>query len=254
MVLSMAGYKSAQELGAIETLEKVGIPTVVVDFRDHPLKTTGPSVEILGQIMGREDRAREFVDFYDEQIEMVRSRVAGLEPQPVTFLYRAAGLSECCATFGRSNLGELIELAGGQNLGTQFLSGESGSLAEEQIFASDPNLIVATGANWTNSPNKVPGVGFVNMGYQADEDQARTQLQALTQQPGWGSLTAVRSGNVHALWHQFYGSPYNFVAAIQLAKWQHPEAFADVDPSQIYADFHERFLPVPFSGTFWVSM
>jgi iron complex transport system substrate-binding protein len=92
------------------------------------------------------------------------------------------------------------------------------------------------------------------MGYQADEDQARTQLQALTQQPGWGSLTAVRSGNVHALWHQFYGSPYNFVAAIQLAKWQHPEAFADVDPSQIYADFHERFLPVPFSGTFWVSM
>jgi iron complex transport system substrate-binding protein len=254
IVLSMSGYQNAQEIGAIETMEKVGIPTVVVDFRDHPLETTGPSVEILGQIMGREDRAREFVEFYDSQIEMVRSRVAGLEPKPVTFLYRAAGLLECCGTFGRSNLGELIELAGGQNLGAQFLTGESGTLAEEQVFASDPDLIVLTGSNWTNSPNKTPGVGYVSMGYQADPEQSRAQLRAITEQPGWSSLGAVRTGQVHALWHQFYGSPYNFLAAIQLAKWQHPQALADVDPTQIYRDFHERFLPVPFSGTFWVTL
>jgi iron complex transport system substrate-binding protein len=254
IVLSMSGYQNAQEIGAIETMEKVGIPTVVVDFRDHPLETTGPSVEILGQIMGREDRAREFVEFYDTQIELVRSRVAGLEPKPVTFLYRAAGLSECCGTFARSNLGELIELAGGHNLGTQFLTSESGTLAEEQVFASDPDLIVLTGSNWTNSPNKAPGVGFVSMGYQADPEQSRAQLRAITEQPGWSSLGAVRTGQVHALWHQFYGSPYNFLAAIQLAKWQHPQALADVDPTQIYRDFHERFLPVPFSGTFWVTL
>ena len=194
----MSGYQNAQEIGAIETMEKVGIPTVVVDFRDHPLETTGSSVEILGQIMGREDRAREFVEFYDTQIELVRSRVAGLEPRPVTFLYRAAGLLECCGTLGRSNLGELIELAGGQNLGTQFLAGESGTLAEEQVFASDPDLIVLTGSNWTNSPNKAPGVGYVSMGYQADPEQSRAQLRAITEQPGWSSLGAVRTGQVHA--------------------------------------------------------
>lgn len=254
IVLTKSAYKNAQEIGAIETMEKVGIPTVVVDFRDHPLETTVPSVKILGEIMGQQERAQEFAAFYDQQIEMVRSRVAGLEPKPVTFLYRAAGLSECCATFGRSNLGELIELAGGQNLGTQFLTGESGTLAEEQIFASNPNRVVVTGANWSQSPTKAPGVGFVSMGYQADPAQAQQQLRALTEQPGWESLTAVKEGQVHAVWHQFYGSPYNFVAAVQLAKWQHPEAFADVDPTQIYREFHEQFLPVPFSGTFWVTM
>lgn len=254
IVLSLSGYKSAQEIGAIETMEKVGIPTVVVDFRDHPLATTGPSVEILGKIMGREGEAREFVTFYDEQIAMVRDRVAALEPKPVTFLYRAAGLLECCGTFGRSNLGELIELAGGQNLGTQFLTGESGTLAEEQVFASDPDLIVVTGSNWTHSPSKVPGVGYVSMGYQADPAHSREQLRALTAQPGWSSLKAVRTGQVHGLWHQFYGSPYNVLAAIQFAKWQHPQAFADVDPTQVYREFHERFLPVPYTGTFWVTM
>lgn len=254
IVLTKSAYQNAEEIGAVETMAKVGVPTVVVDFRDHPLETTGPSVEILGKLMGQEGRAAEFVEFYDEQIDMVRTRVASAEATPVTFLYRAAGLSECCATFGRSNLGELIELGGGQNLGTEFLDGESGTLAEEQIFASDPELIVVTGANWSKSANKAPGVGFVSMGYQADPDEARAQLRALTEQPGWSSLTAVRQGQVHGLWHQFYGSPYNFVAAIQLAKWQHPEAFADVDPTQVYRAFHARFLPVSYSGTFWVTM
>lgn len=254
IVLSKSAYKNAQEIGAVETMEKVGIPTVVVDFRDHPLETTVPSVKILGEITGTQERAQEFAEFYDEQIKLVRNRVAGREPRPVTFLYRAAGLSECCATFGRSNLGEIIELAGGQNLGTQFLPGESGTLAEEQILASNPNQIVVTGANWSLSPNKAPGVGFVSMGYQADPAQAQAQLRALTEQPGWSSLTAVQNGQVRGLWHQFYGSPYNFLAAIQLAKWQHPEAFADVDPTEIYREFHERFLPVEHSGTFWVSM
>ena len=254
IVLSKSGYQSAQEIGAVDTMARVGIPTVVVDFRDHPLDTTVPSAELLGKIMGQDDRAAEFVTFYNQQIEMVRSRVSGAEPKPVTFLYRAAGLSECCATFGPSHLGEIMELAGGQNLGTRFLPGESGSLAEEQIFASDPDQIVITGSNWSRSPNKAPGVGFVSMGYQADPKQSRAQLRAIVEQPGWSSLTAARNGRVHAVWHQFYGSPYNFLAAIQLAKWQHPQAFADVDPTAVYREFHERFLPVPYSGTFWVTL
>ncbi len=251
IVLSKSAYQSAQEIGAVETLEKVGIPTVVIDFRDQPLETTVPSVELLGQILGQEDRAAEFAKYYEEQIDLVRTRVAGLEPKPVTFLYRAAGIGDCCATFGASNLGTMIELAGGQNLGTQLLPGASGSLAEEQVLSSDPDQIVVTGSNWVNQAN---AVGYVNMGYEADEQTARDQLKALMEQPGWNGLKAVENGQVHGLWHQFYGAPYNFIAAVQLAKWFHPDAFADVDPTAIYQEFHERFLPIEYSGTFWVTL
>lgn len=251
IVLSNSAYKAAQEIGAVETLEKVGIPTVVIDFRDHPLETTAPSVELLGKILGQEQRATEFATYYNTQIDMVRQRVTGLEPKPLTFLYRAAGVGDCCGTFGSSNLGSMIELAGGRNLGTELLPGESGSLAEEQIFASNPDQIIVTGSNWKNQSN---AAGYVNLGYEADEQTAREQLKKLMEQPGWSGLKAVQNGQVHGLWHQFYGAPYNFIAAIQIAKWQHPDEFSDVDPTAMYKEFHEKFLPIPFSGTFWVTL
>lgn len=252
VVLTKSGFKSAQEIGAVDTLAKVGIPTVVVDFRDKPLETTVPSVKLLGTLMNRQEQANTFADYYAEQIDLVRTRVAGTA-QPTTFLYRAAGITACCATFGPSNLGQVIELAGGRNLGSQLLPGESGSVAEEQLFASNPDQIVITGSNWTRSATKVPGVGFINLGYKADEAAARAQLDALVARPGWDNLKAVKDSGAHGLWHQFYGSPYNFVAAIQIAKWQHPDKFTDVDPTAVFREFHEKFLPITYSGTFWVS-
>lgn len=251
IVLTKSAYQSAQEIGAVETLAKVGIPTVVLDFREKPLETTVPSVELLGTMLGQEQRATEFATFYNQQIDLVRTRVAGADNQPLTFIYTAAGLGDCCRTFGSSNMGTLIELAGGKNLGTQLLPGESGALAEEQVLSSNPDHLVITGSNWVNQKN---AVGYVNLGYEADEASARAQLAALMDQPGWGSLKATQSGQVHAMWHQFYTAPYNFIAAVQFAKWQHPDAFADVDPTALYREFHERFLPIPFTGTFWVTL
>lgn len=54
-VLTMSAYKSAQD-GAVDTLAKTGIHTVVVDFGDNLLQTTASSVQILGLIMGRPAR------------------------------------------------------------------------------------------------------------------------------------------------------------------------------------------------------
>ncbi len=253
MVLTKNAYKSAQEIGAVETMAKVGIPTVVIDFREAPLKTTVPSVELLGKIMGKEDKAAEFATYYNEQLETVRSRVEKTTTKPVAFIYTAAGLSDCCNTFGKSNLGTMLEFAGGTNLGSQLLPGASGTLAEEQVFSSNPDHIIATGANWKNQPNKKPDAGFVSLGYQADPAQSLKQLDALMAQPGWSGLKAVKDKQVHAVWHQFYTAPYNVFAAIQFAKWMHPEEFKDVDPTALYKEFHEKFLPVPYSGAFWVS-
>lgn len=258
VVLTKSQYQNAQDSGVIATFQRVGIPTVVVDFRDKPLETTVPSVELLGTIMGRGQQAKAFVDYYNQQVGLVRARVANLQGQrPTTFLYRAAGLTECCATFGRSNLGDLIEAAGGINLGTVKLPGASGTLSREGVLAEDPDLLIATGADWTNSPSaqdRNRDVDFVALGYDATVQETRAQLATLTRHPGWSQLSSVRDGRFHAVWHQFYGSPYNFVVLQQFAKWQHPQLFADLDPERTFRELHERFLPIPYSGTFWVSL
>ena len=66
-------------------------------------------------------------------------------------------------------------------------------------------------------------------------------------------LEAVKNGNFHVIFHQFYNSPYHFIAIQQLAKWFYPEDFEDLDPQATFAELHERFLPFGVSGTFWMS-
>ncbi|MCC7105674.1 MAG: ABC transporter substrate-binding protein [Chloroflexi bacterium] len=255
LVLSFDTYGPARESGLIDKLDKAGIPSVVLDFRQQPLENTVPSTVLLGRLLGKTEAAQQFVDYYLSQVNLVHGRVDQVKPPlPTTFLYRAPGLLECCATFGRANLGMLVERAGGTNLGSGRVPGWSGTLNPEFILTSDPDIIIATGSNWAQSSSKQQSVGYVSLGYAASPAEARAQLARLTEQPGWSGLKAVRERRFHVLWHQFYNSPYHFVALQQIAKWQHPDRFADLDPERTFREFHDRFLPITFSGAFWASL
>ena len=122
----------------------------------------------------------------------------------------------------------------------------------EQIIVTDPDVIIATGSNWfTYNPDG----DFVSMGYYTDPADSRLAMRNLAEgRPGWNNLSAVTGGRYHVVWHQFYNSPYHFVVLQQFAKWFYPEAFADVDPVANFAEFHDRFLPIDYSGTFLVSV
>lgn len=255
LVLSYDTYGPARDSGLIEKLERVGIPSLVVDFRQQPLENTVPSTLLLGRLLDRTAQAQRFVDYYLGQVNQVYSRVEGLKSQPSTaFIFRAPGLLECCATFGRANLGLLVERAGGSNLGSGRIPGWAGTLNPEQILTSDPDLIVATGSNWAHAAGKQPNVQYISLGYGAKPAEARAQLARLTELPGWSGLQAVRNRRVHAVWHQFYNSPYHFVALQQFAKWLQPDRFGDLDPERTFREFHQQFLPISYSGAFWVSL
>src|SRR5690606_11520580 len=157
-------------------------------------------------------------------------------------------------TFGNDNYGKMVEIAGGVNLGSQFLPGYTGTINPEQVIASNPDLIVVTGSDWTNQSSSGDGPSYVNVGPNAAAtlDDSRTALAALIEQPAFTGAKAVADGKVYAIWHQFYASPYQFAPIQQLAKWFHPELFADLDPDATFREFHERFLPVPSSpATGW---
>lgn len=255
VTLNLGGLERAKEAGMIDQLAAVGIPVVVIDYRQFPLENTVPSTILLGRLFDQEERAQEIVDFYLQQVNKVYSRIEGIEKdKPTVLLDTAAGIQgaeNCCRTYGRANLGLMVERAGGINIGSELVPGWSGTLNPEQIFVADPDVIIATGSNWfTYNPEG----DFVSLGYFTDPADARMRLQALGQKrPGWTELTALNQGRHHVVWHQFYNSPYNFVVLQQFAKWFYPEEFADMDPVANFAEFHDRFLPISYSGAFFVS-
>jgi len=100
----------------------------------------------------------------------------------------------------------------------------------------------------------VPGGNWVGVGYGADLKEARRKLEALTKRPGFTGVKAVENGNVHAIWHQFYNNPYQFVAIQEIAKWLHPDLFKDLDPEATFKELHERFLPLEYKPGYFVSL
>nr|WP_280520030.1 ABC transporter substrate-binding protein [Rhizobium cremeum] len=254
IIMNTEAKSATEESGYIEKLAKVGIPLVYIDFREKPMQHTDESMRIIGKLFGKEARAEEFVKFHDEQLARVTDTLAkaGDLKKPVVFMERAGGYSEdCCMSFGNENFGKMVELAGGINMAKDIIPGTFGAVNPEQIIASNPDQVIVTGSNWELY---VPGGAWVGVGPGADKAKAEEKLAALMKRPAFTGIKAVTEGNVHAIWHQFYNSPYQFVAVQQIAKWLHPDLFADLDPEATFKELHERFLPVAYHTGYFASL
>ncbi|AZC19159.1 ABC transporter substrate-binding protein [Pseudomonas sp. CMR5c] len=248
MALS-GGHGPSPDSEAVKQLQAAGVAVIFVDFSNHPLSNTVPSMRLLGQALGREQQAQAFIDFYQRSLARVTDTLAqaGQLEQPTIFIDMLAGLQDCCGSPGTGNFGEMIKLAGGRNIADGRIPGPIGTLNVEYILSSDPDVYVATGVF-------AAGQGGVTLGYSATLQQAHDSLRQAAQRPPLNELRAVRQGNVHGLWHIFYDSPEHLVAVQALAKWLHPQLFKDLDPDQTRRELYQRFMPIPASGVFATSL
>ncbi|QHD48513.1 ABC transporter substrate-binding protein [Vreelandella aquamarina] len=254
LILMNIEAKAATEDAAYDDkLAELDIPIVYVDFREDPIENTIPSMRLIGQLMNDKAAAEEFITFAEAQLARVTEVIEQANPErPRVFVDRAGGYSdECCMSFGPANFGEYVTLAGGTNIADGIIPASFGNLNPEQIIAANPQHVVVTGGSWDAY---VPGGDWVGVGPGADQAQAREKLQALTTRTAMTGIDAVETGNVHAIWHQFYNSPYYFVAVQQLAKWFHPELFEDLDPEATLEELHDRFLPIDYQPGYWITL
>ncbi|CAN7212913.1 ABC transporter substrate-binding protein [Pararhizobium sp. LjRoot235] len=255
LTLNLESVKAAEEASLVEKAAAAGIAVVYLDFRVDPEKNTENSIALLGEIFGAEEKAKALTDYRRAQIARVTDRLAAAKPAfPKVFIERSPGISgdvACCRTFGPVNFGRMVELGGGHNIGSDVTTGTFGDLNPEQLVVANPDHVIVTGANWAAESDIKQ---FVNVGPGADPEAARQKLADLMQRPAFPGLKAVKQNQVHAVWHQFYGNPYDFVAIQQFAKWFHPELFADLDPEETFRDFHQKFLPVIYRTGYFVSV
>ncbi|PSJ47401.1 ABC transporter substrate-binding protein [Zobellella endophytica] len=253
IIMNIESKQATEDAKYIEKLAAAGIPLVYVDFREHPFTHTEPSLRLYGQLFGEVEKAEEFIAWRAAEIARVTEVLEQHQPErPQVFIDRAGGYSEeCCMSFGDDNFGKFVELAGGENIARDIIPATFGNLHPEQIIASNPNHVIVTGGMWEAY---VPGGGWVGVGPGQDQAEARRKLEALTHRPAMTGIEAVQHKQMHAIWHQFYNSPYQFVGIQQMAKWLHPELFAELDPEATFKELHQRFLPVDYRPGYWVSL
>jgi iron complex transport system substrate-binding protein len=253
VILNLDHQRAADDARLIDKLAAAGIAVVYIDFRHRPVENTEPTLRLLGTLLDRSERAEALIAFSAAQLRRVTDVIAAQQPvRPRVFIERIGGYSpDCCLTFGDENFGRYVEMAGGRNIAKALLPGTFGQLNPEQVLAADPQHVVVTSANWEAY---VPGGHWIGVGPGADLHEAARKLQAFTQRPAYTGIAAQSGRRFHAIWHQFYNSPYQFVAVQHLARWFHPELFADLDPDAAFRELHERFLPVPYRPGYAVSL
>lgn len=173
--------------------------------------TPGPTIETLyaditalGQIFGVEDRAAALVDGLRGRLARVEATI-GDAPSSTVFWYDSG--DQAPYTVGCCNIvGQLVELAGGENI---FADVDDGwfEATWEEVVARQPDVIVINEASWST----------------AEEKRAK-----LTADPLLASLPAVQAGRIVPIDFatSSYLTPRNVDAVQQLARSLFPELFS----------------------------
>ncbi len=198
-----------------ESLEQVGIPSVYLGLEGP--EAFRRDVEMLGELLGSEDRAAEILGYYDERLERIERGTASLESRPRVLMveYHARGGTAAvqvpAAPWTQT---EQVRLAGGDPVWLEAAERTYGWTVVnfEQIARWDPDQI------------------YVIVWHQFDSAELMATLREDAQ---WSQLRAVQGGQLHAFPSDLYGwdspAPRWILGALWLARTMHPERFADLD-------------------------
>lgn len=247
LILPMDTLKKSTDV--VKKLEQAGIPTVFIDYHKEVLENHTKSVLLLGKILGKEKRAQELADFYKEQVTKVYSRLEKIQkPKPTVYMETGSeGPGTYGNTYGNYMWGALIEQCGGINA-TKDKIQTYGKINPEFLLKANPDIIVMTGAYWPKNPESL------RLGYLANKEDSKKLLVNFTKRTGWETLNAVKNKNVYAINHATSREIHDFVAIQYLAKVFYPEEFKDLDPEKSYKEFHEKFLPVEYTGVWTMNL
>lgn len=211
------------------TYREAGITPFMVNA-----KTTDEFLESVvktGELFGgeAESKAREFADYYRENIDFVQERIADVPESERPSVYYVGGTT-AYDTKIKGNGIEFVTNAGGVFALSQDDLGENKQVTPEQLLAADPDVIIV-GTN-----NRAKG------------------YESVTGEDALSSLPALRNGAVYktpqgTLPWDTYG-PEQSMAVLWMAKTLYPDRFEDVDLEQTMKDFYERFYGYELSDEY----
>lgn len=250
LIIPLSTYEGNKE--TVQQLESLGVPVVVIDYHSQMVEHHLASIKLLGEMMGKQSRAKEIMDFYKEETDIVFSRLQSIPEHDKPTVYVELG-SQGPTVFGNSYgntlWGGIIEQSGGANIARGVVVETGGSpLNPEYVLQQNPSIVMITGAYW-------PGViGSMRLGYYATNQESVSLLQSYTSRPGWENLNAVKHNRIYSIHHILARDVMDAASYQFLAKTFYPERFEDIDPEDTLRRFHERFLPIEYSGVFMIGI
>ena len=216
----------AMEPAEIQELQdKLSIPVVALRYGEDSLfsQEVDRSLELLGQITGREERAQEVVNYFAQAKADLESRAAGVQDPPTVYLgcqsYQGShGIESTTGDspiFDALNARNVVEEAGIDGYVT---------LDKEKLLELDPDFLIIDAG----------GLSILQEDYTTNPDF-------------YESLSAVKRGDVYLqLPFNYYGTNLEIALAdaYYIGTVLYPEAFTDVDPAGKFDEICQALLGI----------
>jgi len=199
----------------------------------------------LGYILDEEENAREYLDWQDECLDMIGERTSGIpdDEKLRVFIDRPGGTTVSTG----SGYSEVVEMAGGINIGADLIGGWEGVLP-----TVDPEWVIE------QNPDIIVGILLTGGGYETDDESVmKARYDEILETPGFDMIDAVINDRVyatHAILIYAPGPGYQ-IGVAYLAKLFYPELFSDLDPLAMHQEYIDRFQGIDYDvseqGVFW---
>jgi len=238
-----------RKYGAIAKFEKLGLPIFYIEESSDPLASPQKSLIALGNALGKQAKATQIVAYVNKRCQLIDSRLAKIKTLAPT-VYLESGSSGAHA-FGSAYpkkfaFGAILDHARTRNITANSIASMSPT-SPEFVVKSNPDIIIITGANW-------PMPDTMRLGYFASFPDSQGRLKGFTARLGWSGLRAVKNKQVYSVFHGFAMHIFDFAAYEAIAKDCYPNQFKDIDPTADLKEFHQKFLPIPFSGIWMMRL
>lgn len=184
----------------VQAIRRAGLTAVMYD--PQSLDAVYRTIEQLGEITNRTDRAAALVEQMKAKARVLADKVAAVPPERRPRVYVEVDPDQLFTPGRNTFMDELIRLAGGVNIASDLEGWKP--INAEKVIRSNPQVIVLT------------------YGYYVPDAEAK-----LKQRRGWDAVDAVKTGRVYVVDSDLVNRPGpRVVDAVEaLAKLFHPDLF-----------------------------
>ena len=199
------------------------------------------SLMILSYMLDGVDEAKEYLEWKNEYLDMVKERVATIpESERLRVFVDRPGNTTVTRGSGYS---EAIELAGGINIAADLTD----SLRVDAGVSSQ-NTLPPVETEWVleENPDVIIGLSW-NGGYEVDNESVlKERYDQITGTAGFGDTNAGKDNRIYVTYFVNTLGAGDHIGVMYFAKWLYPDLFQDLDPEQVHQEFIDRFQHVDY--------
>ena len=221
-------------VGLEEKLEPAGITVVRLSLTDP--ETMVEDLKKLGYILDTEEKAEEFIDWYEGYMDKIKDRTEGLSeedkpqvylemyPKPDNWRYK---------TFGKGSSGDRqCRMVGGRNIAADIIGY---GVDPEWVVEQNPDIIIAV------VTSTIPS------GYGVDDwTGVKAVWETAMNLPELQNINAVKNERVYVVASDIRCGIQMVTCITYWAKWFHPDLFEDLNPQAIHQEYLDRFQRVDY--------